>query len=45
MTCMCASCKNKARLLEFGEDVDKLLEGIGDGLGLPNDDEDDGDET
>ncbi|KAG7016213.1 Golgin candidate 6, partial [Cucurbita argyrosperma subsp. argyrosperma] len=36
---------NKARLLEFGEDVDKLLEGIGDDLGLPNDDEDDGDET
>ncbi|KAG6578674.1 Golgin candidate 6, partial [Cucurbita argyrosperma subsp. sororia] len=35
---------NKARLLEFGEDVDKLLEGIGDDLGLPNDDEDDGDD-
>lgn len=31
-----------ARLLELGEDVDKLLEGIGDDMGLPEgDDEDD----
>ncbi|XP_038890405.1 golgin candidate 6 isoform X3 [Benincasa hispida] len=29
-----------ARLIELGEDVDKLLEGIGDDLGLPEDDED-----
>ncbi|XP_022133803.1 golgin candidate 6 isoform X2 [Momordica charantia] len=30
-----------ARLLELGEDVDKLLEGIGDDMALPEDDEDD----
>ena len=29
-----------ARLIELGEDVDKLLEGIGDDLGMPEDDED-----
>ncbi|KAL5562216.1 hypothetical protein UlMin_031963 [Ulmus minor] len=31
--------KLSARLLELGEDVDKLLEGIGDDVGLPEDDE------
>lgn len=33
-----------ARLLELGEDVDKLLEGVGDDTGLPGDDDDDDDE-
>lgn len=28
-----------ARLVELGEDVDKLLEGIGDDTGLPEDDD------
>ncbi|PON36628.1 Vesicle tethering protein p115-like [Parasponia andersonii] len=32
--------KLSARLLELGEDLDKLLEGIGDDVGLPEDDED-----
>ena len=32
--------KLSARLLELGEDVDKLLEGVGDDVGLPEDDED-----
>lgn len=31
--------KLSARLLELGEDVDKLLEGIGDDVGLPEDSE------
>uniref|UniRef100_A0A2P2MPU8 Vesicle tethering family protein n=2 Tax=Rhizophora mucronata TaxID=61149 RepID=A0A2P2MPU8_RHIMU len=31
--------KLSARLLELGEDVDKLLEGIGDDMGLPDDGE------
>lgn len=33
--------KLSARLLELGEDVDKLLEGIGDDVGLPEDDDED----
>ncbi|XP_073133204.1 golgin candidate 6-like [Henckelia pumila] len=33
--------KLSARLLELGEDVDKLLEGIGDDMGLQDDNEDD----
>lgn len=36
--------KLSARLLELGEDVDKLLEGIGDDVGLPEDDDEDDDE-
>ncbi|KAL2935554.1 Golgin candidate 6 [Bienertia sinuspersici] len=32
-----------ARLLELGEDVDKLLEGVGDDIGLPEDDDEDED--
>lgn len=32
-----------ARLMELGEDVEKLLEGIGDDTGLPEDDEEDED--
>ncbi|KAL0329836.1 UNVERIFIED_CONTAM: Golgin candidate 6 [Sesamum radiatum] len=32
--------KLSARLVELGEDVDKLLEGIGDDMGVPDDDED-----
>ncbi|KAL0312560.1 UNVERIFIED_CONTAM: Golgin candidate 6 [Sesamum radiatum] len=32
--------KLSARLMELGEDVDKLLEGIGDDMGVPEDDED-----
>ncbi|KAI4311753.1 hypothetical protein MLD38_036626 [Melastoma candidum] len=32
--------KLSARLVELGEDVDKLLEGIGDEMGLPGDEED-----
>ncbi|XP_051151641.1 golgin candidate 6 [Andrographis paniculata] len=32
--------KLSTRLMELGEDVDKLLEGIGDDMGLPEDDED-----
>ncbi|RVW63166.1 Golgin candidate 6 [Vitis vinifera] len=35
--------KLSARLLELGEDVDKLLEGIGDDMGLPEDSEDEED--
>ncbi|XVE84048.1 hypothetical protein DITRI_Ditri16bG0137600 [Diplodiscus trichospermus] len=35
--------KLSARLLELGEDVDKLLEGIGDDMGLPEDDEEEED--
>ncbi|KDP46400.1 hypothetical protein JCGZ_10240 [Jatropha curcas] len=35
--------KLSARLLELGEDVDKLLEGIGDDMGLPDDGEDEED--
>ncbi|XP_052209054.1 golgin candidate 6 isoform X3 [Diospyros lotus] len=35
--------KLTARLLELGEDVDKLLEGIGDEIGLPDDDEEEDD--
>ncbi|XP_022774370.1 golgin candidate 6-like isoform X5 [Durio zibethinus] len=35
--------KLSARLSELGEDVDKLLEGIGDNMGLPEDDEEDED--
>lgn len=35
--------KLSARLMELGEDVDKLLEGVGDDMGLPEDDEDDED--
>ncbi|XP_057964996.1 golgin candidate 6 [Malania oleifera] len=35
--------KLSARLLELGEDVDKMLEGIGDDMGLPEDDEDEED--
>lgn len=35
--------KLSARLLELGEDVDKLLEGIGDDMGLPADDEEEED--
>ncbi|KAL2238253.1 UNVERIFIED_CONTAM: Golgin candidate 6 [Sesamum indicum] len=31
--------KLSARLMELGEDVDKLLEGIGDDMGVPEDDE------
>ncbi|KAF9666345.1 hypothetical protein SADUNF_Sadunf16G0219900 [Salix dunnii] len=31
--------KLSARLLELGEDVDKLLEGVGDDMGLPEDSE------
>ncbi|KAH9623712.1 hypothetical protein KSS87_013426 [Heliosperma pusillum] len=33
-----------ARLLELGQDVDKLLEGIGDDAGVPEDDDEDEDE-
>ncbi|XP_074316518.1 golgin candidate 6 [Silene latifolia] len=33
-----------ARLLELGQDVDKLLEGIGDDTGVPEDDDEDEDE-
>ncbi|KAF3444560.1 hypothetical protein FNV43_RR14252 [Rhamnella rubrinervis] len=36
--------KLSTRLLELGENVDKLLEGIGDDVGLPGDDDDDDDE-
>ncbi|XP_015879121.3 golgin candidate 6 [Ziziphus jujuba] len=36
--------KLSARLLELGEDVDKLLEGIGDDVGLLEDDDEDDDE-
>ncbi|GAB4847893.1 Golgin candidate 6 [Ancistrocladus abbreviatus] len=36
--------KLSARLLELGEDVDKLLEGIGDETGLPEEDEDEEEE-
>ncbi|KAJ9152842.1 hypothetical protein P3X46_026357 [Hevea brasiliensis] len=35
--------KLTARLLELGEDVDKLLEGIGDDMGLPEDGEEEED--
>ncbi|XWS40678.1 hypothetical protein CRYUN_Cryun17cG0016000 [Craigia yunnanensis] len=35
--------KLSARLSELGEDVDKLLEGIGDDMGLPEDDEEEED--
>ncbi|PSS11381.1 Golgin candidate like [Actinidia chinensis var. chinensis] len=35
--------KLSARLLELGEDVDKLLEGIGDDMGLPEDEEEEDD--
>ncbi|KAK8500443.1 hypothetical protein V6N12_001332 [Hibiscus sabdariffa] len=35
--------KLSARLYELGEDVDKLLEGIGDDMGLPEGDEDEED--
>lgn len=35
--------KLSARLTELGEDVDKLLEGIGDDLGLPEDDDEEED--
>ncbi|KAL6986295.1 Golgin candidate 6 [Sarracenia purpurea var. burkii] len=35
--------KLSARLLELGEDVDKLLEGIGDDMGLPEDGEEEED--
>lgn len=35
--------KLSARLLELGEDVEKLLEGIGDDMGLPEDDEEEED--
>lgn len=35
--------KLSARLAELGEDVDTLLEGIGDDMGLPEDDEEDED--
>ncbi|XVF14021.1 hypothetical protein REPUB_Repub09cG0020400 [Reevesia pubescens] len=35
--------KLSARLSELGEDVDKLLEGIGDEMGLPEDDEEEED--
>ena len=35
--------KLSGRLLELGEDVDKLLEGIGDETGLPDDDEEEED--
>lgn len=31
--------KLSARLMELGEDVDKLLEGVGDDMGLPEDSE------
>nr|XP_043606290.1 golgin candidate 6-like [Erigeron canadensis] len=33
--------KLRARLTELGEDVDTLLEGIGDDMGVPEDDDDD----
>lgn len=33
--------KLSARLLELGEDVDNLLEGVGDDMALPEDDDDD----
>ncbi|XP_021737392.1 golgin candidate 6-like isoform X1 [Chenopodium quinoa] len=33
-----------ARLLELGEDVDQLLEGVGDDTGLPDDDDEDDEE-
>ncbi|XP_035842528.1 golgin candidate 6-like isoform X2 [Helianthus annuus] len=36
--------KLSARLMELGEDVDALLEGIGDDMGAPDDDDDDEDE-
>ncbi|KAK6158218.1 hypothetical protein DH2020_005532 [Rehmannia glutinosa] len=36
--------KLSARLMELGEDVDKLLEGVGDDMGLQDDDDDDDDE-
>ena len=35
--------KLSARLLELGEDVDKLLEGIGEDMGLPEDEEEEDD--
>ncbi|TXG54736.1 hypothetical protein EZV62_019992 [Acer yangbiense] len=35
--------KLSSRLLELGEDVDKLLEGVGDDIGLPEDDEEEED--
>lgn len=35
--------KLSARLLELGEDVDQLLEGIGDEMGLPDDEEEEED--
>ncbi|XP_044503865.1 golgin candidate 6-like isoform X1 [Mangifera indica] len=35
--------KLSARLLELGEDVEKLLEGIGDEMGLPDDEEEEED--
>ncbi|KVH95366.1 Armadillo-like helical [Cynara cardunculus var. scolymus] len=36
--------KLSARLMELGEDVDALLEGIGDDTGIPDDDDEDEDE-
>ncbi|KAI3823617.1 hypothetical protein L1987_05056 [Smallanthus sonchifolius] len=36
--------KLSARLMELGEDLDALLEGIGDDMGAPEDDDDDEDE-
>lgn len=36
--------KLSSRLTELGEDVDSLLEGIGDETGLPDDDDDDEDD-
>lgn len=36
--------KLSARLLELGENVDKLLEGVGDDVGLPEDDDDNDDD-
>ncbi|KAJ9549769.1 hypothetical protein OSB04_022312 [Centaurea solstitialis] len=36
--------KLSARLMELGEDVDALLEGIGDDAGMPDDDDDDDEE-
>ncbi|KAK1312525.1 Golgin candidate 6 [Acorus calamus] len=37
--------KLSTRLAELGEDVDSLLEGIGDDAGIPDDDDDDDDEN